>query len=181
LENYSGEQAAETHLEDEEDNTMATKIKLTLIMASRVKWLVLGMLIAVIATTPVAAHPIEPEHGVTRESLARGAANIENLIQIEEGVTDIRVGRTTLEAGGDVPWHYHTGPALVVVESGTVTIENADQVGDPTDYPAGSAFIEAKGHVHKASNNGNEDAVLLVTIAVAGGPPDETPSTIFLP
>jgi quercetin dioxygenase-like cupin family protein len=68
---------------------------------------------------------------------------------------------------------------MVVVEKGTVTSTTAD--GTAVDYPAGSAFFEAKGLVHRTENKGTVDAVALPTFAVAGGPPAETPLTVFVP
>jgi quercetin dioxygenase-like cupin family protein len=93
------------------------------------------------------------EEWVTREGIGRGAGNVEKAIQIEAGQTDLRVGKTTLEPGGYLSWHYHNGPALFSVLSGTVTMKHAD--GTTEDYPAGSSF--------------------------PGGPPDQAPSMKYIP
>ena len=119
------------------------------------------------------------EQGVTRESIGRGAGNVKGIVSIEAGKTDLRVVRLTFAPSGYISWHYHNGPALVVVEKGTVTIKHAD--GATEDYPAGSAFFEPKGNVHRSSNNGNVDAVGFTIFAIAGGPPAETPPTVFVP
>jgi quercetin dioxygenase-like cupin family protein len=121
------------------------------------------------------------EQGLTREGIGRGAGNVKEPIQIEAGQTDLRVGKTTLAPGGYLSWHYHDGPALFIVVSGTVTVKHAD--GATEDYSAGSAFFEqaGQGDLHRYDNNGNVDAVLLITLAIPGGPPDQAPSMKYVP
>ena len=117
--------------------------------------------------------------GLTSESVGRGAGNVKGIVNIEAGKTDLRVGRNTLAPGGYINWHYSNGPFLAVVEKGTATFKQAD--GATADYPAGSAVFAPKGDVRRVSNGGNVDVVLLVTLAIAGGPPAETPSIVFVP
>jgi quercetin dioxygenase-like cupin family protein len=128
-------------------------------------------------TTPTAGQP--NEQGVTREAIGRGAGSLKEPLQIAAGKTDLRVVRFTFAPGGYVSWHYHNGPPLAFVEKGTITSTTPD--GAAVNYPAGSAFFESKGWVHRADNKGNVDAVLLVTFPIAGGPPAETPTTVFVP
>jgi len=56
---------------------------------------------------------------------------------------DVEVTSGFANAGGNSGWHYHPGPVLVLVKTGTVTLYHAD---DPecrgTAYPAGTTFIE---------------------------------------
>ena len=137
------------------------------------------------ATNVLAAKAVETateagqpnEQGVTREGIGRGAGNVKEVVKIEAGKTDLRVGRTALAPGGYISWHSHDGSGLIVVERGTVTVKQAD--GTTADYPTGSAFFDKKGDVHRFSNSGNVDAVLLLAFAIAGGPPAETPSMAF--
>ena len=129
------------------------------------------------AAVPLVAAPTDV--GLTRESIGRGAATVKELVSIEAGKTDLQVSKITFAPGGYVSWHHHPGPSLVFILSGTVTLQQAD--GSTADYPAGSAFFEPKGPVHRADNKGTVDAVVVVTRAVAGGPPAETPPTVFVP
>ena len=128
-------------------------------------------------TTPVAGQP--NSQGLTQESIGRGAGNVKEVLKIEEGKTDLRVARTTLAPGGYVSWHYYNGPRLLMVEKGTVTFKQAD--GSTADYPAGSASFQPKGLVYRVDNKGTVDAVLLAAFVIAGGPPAETPSAVFVP
>lgn len=56
---------------------------------------------------------------------------------------DVEVTSGVASAGGNTGWHYHPGPVLVLVKTGSLTVYHAD---DPdctgTTYPAGSTFIE---------------------------------------
>ena len=83
----------------------------------------------------------------------------------------------TLNPGETVPWHYHTGPALVTVISGTLT----EDVGCGTPmaaYSAGNALTETAGHVHRLFNLGH-DPVVFTGVAIF---PDCDPNngTVFV-
>ena len=53
--------------------------------------------------------------------------------------------------GGFSGWHTHAGPGIVIVEQGTITIENTE--GCFVDFPQGSVLFEGgPGHIHNASN-----------------------------
>lgn len=79
--------------------------------------------------------------------------------------------RVTLQPGGFTGWHYHPGPLLVVVESGTLT--HYDNRCGVRTYRAGQAFEEAPGaeHVHMGANRGEVAVVLDVTYVVPSGSP----------
>ena len=82
-----------------------------------------------------------------------------------EIITGVAVG------GGHNGWHYHPGPVVTVVKTGTVTIYHAD---DPTcqgtTYPAGSAFIEGtKPHILR--NEGQVSAEIVAAFFVPAGQP----------
>ena len=61
-----------------------------------------------------------------------------------KAATDIRMQTITLAAGGKTGWHHHPGLVLVVVESGSVTVWEADCTS--TTYgpneAAGAVFTE---------------------------------------
>jgi quercetin dioxygenase-like cupin family protein len=78
--------------------------------------------------------------------------------------TDIAVANIGITAGGSSGWHYHPGPVLVVVKSGTITFYSSD---DPTCagkvHPAGTTFTEQGGIVGNARNEGAVDVVGVAT------------------
>jgi quercetin dioxygenase-like cupin family protein len=68
----------------------------------------------------------------------------------------------TLNPGESVGWHYHPGTGLRVVLSGTLT-EDEGCNNPLVDHPAGSAFQEDPGHVHRIFNLGSVPVVVLRT------------------
>lgn len=65
----------------------------------------------------------------------------------------------TFAPGGFSGWHTHGGPGIVIVEQGTITIE--ETVGCFVDYPQGSILFEGgPGHIHNASNRTATPVVL---------------------
>ena len=85
-----------------------------------------------------------------------------NITPISQGHLDsgqtVLIVQITLNAGETVPWHYHTGRAIVTVISGTLT----EDVGCGTPmaaYAAGTAFTETAGHVHRLFNLGQVPVV----------------------
>src|SRR2546430_3492567 len=67
--------------------------------------------------------------------------------------TDIVVVKNVVTPGGHSGWHFHPGPVLVTVASGTITFYMGD---DPTCtahvHPAGTTFFENSGRVGIAPN-----------------------------
>jgi hypothetical protein len=65
----------------------------------------------------------------------------------------------TFAAGGYSGWHTHAGPGIVIVEQGTLTIEETE--GCFVDYPVGSVLFEGgPGHIHNASNRTGTPVIL---------------------
>ena len=78
--------------------------------------------------------------------------------------TDIAVANIGITTGGSSGWHYHPGPVLVVVKSGTVTFYSSDDRDcSPKVHPAGTSFIEPGGVVGNARNEGAVDVVGVAT------------------
>src|SRR2546430_10539089 len=67
--------------------------------------------------------------------------------------TDIVVVSVDVAPGGHSGWHFHPGPVLVIVKTGTITFYMGD---DPTCtahvHPAGTTFFENSGRVGIAPN-----------------------------
>jgi quercetin dioxygenase-like cupin family protein len=65
----------------------------------------------------------------------------------------------TFAPGGFSGWHTHSGPGIVIVEQGTITIEETE--GCFVDYPQGSVLFEGgPGHIHNASNRTGSPVIL---------------------
>jgi quercetin dioxygenase-like cupin family protein len=61
--------------------------------------------------------------------------------------------------GGYSGWHTHAGPGIVIVEQGTITIE--ETAGCYVDYPQGSVLFEGgPNHIHNASNRTGTNVIL---------------------
>src|SRR5207249_7850452 len=62
--------------------------------------------------------------------------------------TDIAVANIVVAPHGHSGWHYHPGPVLVVVKTGTITFYMGDDpTCSPRVHPAGTAFVEEGGMV----------------------------------
>lgn len=91
---------------------------------------------------------------------------------------DIEVTHGVAEAGGNTGWHYHPGPVLVLVESGSLTVYHAD---DPTctgtTYTAGSTFIEGTTP-HFVRNEGAAISEIIGVFLVPAGKPRRIDSPV---
>lgn len=102
--------------------------------------------------------------------------------------TDIVVSNITIAPGGHSGWHYHPGPTLVVVKTGTITFYHGARSQDdregaddregskdatcpPTRYSAGTTFTETGGAVGIARNEGAVEATAVATFFVPAGSP----------
>jgi quercetin dioxygenase-like cupin family protein len=69
----------------------------------------------------------------------------------DQGRVNILNVHQTFVPGGYSGWHTHAGPGIVIVEQGTITIEQT--AGCYVDYPQGSVLFEGgPNHIHNASN-----------------------------
>jgi quercetin dioxygenase-like cupin family protein len=79
--------------------------------------------------------------------------------------------------GGHSGWHSHPGPAVVIVKSGELTIQQAKDCSTAT-YTAGQVAVEPAGHVHIARNTGTTTLELWITfldVPVAANPRIDEP------
>lgn len=104
------------------------------------------------------------QHDVTRVEDAK--ATIAEGFQVKTaGASDVITSHVTITPGGHTPWHYHPGPQIVQVKSGTIRIYLTDCTFKT--YTAGQGFFDP-GHtsppmVHTAHNAEATDAVLVAT------------------
>ena len=86
--------------------------------------------------------------------------------------TDIVVANVTVAPGGHSGWHFHPGPVLVVVRTGTITFYMGDDpTCTPRVHPAGTTFFENGGMVGIARNEGTVEATVVATFFVPAGSP----------
>lgn len=85
------------------------------------------------------------------------------------GNADVITLSATGGPGSHTGWHYHPGPAIVIVRRGTVTSYVADEQGcRKTVYPAGTALIEGTTP-HTLINEGSADIELSVVFLTPAG------------
>lgn len=85
----------------------------------------------------------------------------------EKPGSQVIIATITVPPGGHTPWHYHPGPHLVSVKTGTVEIYET-HCGPPTPYPAGTGFFDPgptnQPHVHTLRNpSDTETAEIVIT------------------
>jgi len=73
--------------------------------------------------------------------------------------------QVTFAPGESFPWHFHPGPLWGVIISGTLTEDEGCGTALKV-YPAGSAFSETPGRVHRVFNYGTEPVVINFTAVV---------------
>jgi quercetin dioxygenase-like cupin family protein len=86
--------------------------------------------------------------------------------------------KATVQPGGQIPWHTHSGPVFVTVAEGELTYVSSEGCTSQR-YPAGTAFIDpGHGHVHTAYNSGSTLTVFYATFfqAPAGTAPLSIPA-----
>ncbi len=82
------------------------------------------------------------------------------------GGTDVVVAQNTFTPGATSGWHSHPGPAIVVVQSGEITIYQERTAGGRCrhhTYTAGQSFIEWPANSQTGVNHGTVDTVVAVT------------------
>lgn len=110
-------------------------------------------------------------HGVTR--VEESNVRVEDDIRIKEkGGSQVIVAHITVQPSGYTPWHYHPGPHIVTVKTGTVEIYETD-CGPPKSYPAGTGFFDPGGmqrpHIHTLRNPSNEAIAEVVITDIRDG------------
>ena len=95
--------------------------------------------------------------------LARGTNLSEGTIPLHAG-TDVAMAQITVHPGGSSGWHSHPGGAIIVVNTGTLTVYRSVGGQCQTEtYSAGQAFIERPGELDNVLNVSSNPYVLYVT------------------
>jgi quercetin dioxygenase-like cupin family protein len=118
--------------------------------------------------SPAPAAPVvEPLGTFTVADTVGYQSGADRTISVPAGST-VQTILVTVPPGFDFGWHHHTGAVVTTVTAGTFTLYDSDCESQAFD--AGQGFLEAVDTVHRARNEGAEDAVLTVTFL--GVPPD---------
>ena len=110
---------------------------------------VLGVVAIAAATAALAT----PGSGfLVREVVARGTLSPHFKIKLQDSSSpgDVVVQHFIQAPGGQSGWHLHPGPAILVVKSGELAIDQVDC--SSTTYSAGQVALEAGGDIHRARN-----------------------------
>jgi len=89
----------------------------------------------------------------------------------------IVIVQLNLDPGDSIGWHYHTGPGWGTIVSGTLS-EDEGCGTNLNVYPAGSAFAETPGRVHRVFNFGSDSVVMTWAEIYPGC--DSTGGTVFV-
>ena len=136
-------------------------------MKRAVRWALLSAGLASVVTAVTVAVTVAPSwatppSGLTNVPLARGT-NMSGNIPLQVG-TDVAMAQITVIPAGSSGWHSHPGGAIIVVQTGTLTVyRSLGSQCQPTTYHAGQAFIERPGEVDDVINTGTVPYVLFVT------------------
>lgn len=118
--------------------------------------------------------------GVTVSTEAQGTSNDSGINASNPGKTQVTFRTVKLAPGGSTGWHYHPGPLIAVVKSGTLTEYFYDAKTNSCARKirkAGDAFVEEVGrnHTHIGLNLGDTPVVLAASYIVPKGTQLATP------
>jgi quercetin dioxygenase-like cupin family protein len=136
------------------------------------KRIIIGLATAVLAISGGIA-AATTSRGYVAEAL--GSTTIDSLSIQPSGESVALFVRATIELDGTTGWHSHPADVFVLVRKGRVAVRDGDTCTS-TIYNKGDVFLERPGHVHKASNVGDEQQVVLIATFV-GLPPNTPPTT----
>ena len=132
--------------------------------------LLCGVVVAVGSALLPATASATPSSDITAVTLTQGA--IPAVLQpFVSGASGYVAREITIAPGGTTGWHYHDGPVVGVVRSGTLTHPGADCV--PQIYSQGQLIAEPNGadKFHVGRNLGTTPVVLDVIYFVQDGKP----------
>ncbi|MBA3393112.1 MAG: cupin domain-containing protein [Deltaproteobacteria bacterium] len=85
-----------------------------------------------------------------------------------KGLSDVVTQKIVIQPGGHAGWHGHPGAHFGSVQTGTLTLYDADHC-EPHVYPTGTGFIDSAGGHHIARNEGTTPVELWVTYVLPHG------------
>jgi quercetin dioxygenase-like cupin family protein len=121
---------------------------------------ILGVVAAVAAGAALATPPLF--FSATQHARGTTPGHFKIKLQDSSSPADAAIVQVTQGVGGHSGWHAHPGPAVVIVKSGELTIQQANDCSSRT-YTAGQVAVEPAGHVHIARNTGTTTLELWIT------------------
>jgi quercetin dioxygenase-like cupin family protein len=131
---------------------------------SKTSWLKLVLVLTILGGALSVRVVWAQATGVMSQTVAEGRIDYTELVG---GPTDVAMYTPTLEPGGSLGWHMHSGHVFVLVKTGEVTVYAADGCGSV--YAAGSGFVMPPGEVMNVSNETMGTVELAATAAVPAG------------
>ncbi|HKT04308.1 MAG TPA: cupin domain-containing protein [Rugosimonospora sp.] len=124
-----------------------------------------GVVLAGVVASTVLVAP------ATAEATPPSGVSATLISQVTIGTTEYVVREITIAAGGSTGWHYHDGPVLGWMKSGTLTHVDADC--SVATYRAGQTIREPPGadHVHIGRNDTAFPLVLDALYILPAGAP----------
>ena len=137
------------------------------------------VILGVVPVVAAGAALATPVFNFTGTPIARGTTPGQFKIKLQDSSSpsDAAIVQVTQAPGGHSGWHAHPGPAVVIVKSGEVTIQQAKDCSSKT-YTVGQVAIEPAGHVHIARNTGAgtlELWIAFLDVPVAANPRIDEP------
>ncbi|SMD26327.1 cupin domain-containing protein [Kibdelosporangium aridum] len=110
------------------------------------------------------------QKGIVSVELAR-AVSLETMQLRSAGPVEVVMMHVTVPPGESIDWHYHPGPVIVMVHTGTLTRVLPD--GEVRTSVAGEAFVEAPGRewAHQGHNRGSEPLEMYAAFLLPHGQP----------
>jgi len=138
--------------------------------------------LSALAVTTLGVAWATPPVGLTSVNLNNGPAllgevdtkTITDAWKVEfrtKGESDVFVSHLTIAPGGEGGWHYHPGPSIISVKSGTARFYHDHAPDSAHIHPTGSAFVEEAYVVHNVRNLEATDLELVVVQIVPKGAP----------
>ncbi|WP_166908408.1 cupin domain-containing protein [Mycobacterium sp. DL440] len=143
----------------------------------RIHAVVVGAMATVAAGSfagPAAATPAEGD--VVRTDLGKGTTTAPIWVVTAGQPTTLHVQSLLLKPGARSGWHTHPGPEQSVINDGAVVVRSAGDCA-PAVYTAGQLVVIPAGVAHQVTNEGADDADVVVTYTLPADAPvrDDSP------
>jgi quercetin dioxygenase-like cupin family protein len=121
-------------------------------------------ILGVVAVVAAGAALATPPFNFAATQHARGTTPGHFKIKLRDSSSpaDAAIIQVIQGVGGHSGWHSHPGPAVAIVKSGEVTVQQGKDCSSRT-HTAGQVFFEQAGHVHIARNTGTTTLEVWVT------------------
>lgn len=131
----------------------------------------MGVVTAVAAGVSIAPAAATPGEGdVVRTDLGKGTTSAPIWVVTAGQPTTLHVQGLVLKPGAGSGWHTHPGPEQSVINDGAVVVRSAGNCA-PAVYTAGQMVVIPGGVAHQVTNEGADDADVVVTYTLPADAP----------